>query len=184
MNGGGPSIRSLREILVRARRERSSDLLDEVIVGLRQLGDEGYRCCLVDFGSCRPAFYVRVLGFESPRVTAELEFPIEPRLKALQKVPLSHLADYDEAADPGHLQRVYDDMAEFLHAKAAPLDVEVVAPRRLARRNGRQRRPHSRRPGRKHSGLRPLRRVMLAAGVWWGIAGVLLTSSLFLFLHL
>lgn len=216
MSRDGQTIRSIRQRLIRARRAGEVALLAEVTDGLAELGRRGYRCCLVDYESCRPAFYVRLLGFEPPRIRAELEFPIEPHLEAVQLVPLSHLVDYDEAADPGALRRIYDDLGEYLHHRRAPLSRNCVygeaavqaRPRAAAQAEGRSRTRHggtasrdgsradrdARRDGRWRlgEGRRParpgrprvVRRVLMAAGVWWGIAGVLLSYGLFVFLVL
>ena len=89
-------IRSLRDGLVQARRQRSLQLLDEVVRGVHDLAGEKYRYCLLDYNSFRTAYYVRVLGFENARIKAELEFPIEPNVSVIQWLPLSHLADYEE----------------------------------------------------------------------------------------
>ena len=208
MSGTGQTIGGIRQRLVRARRAGEVALLDEVAEGLAELGRRGYRCCLVDYHSCRPAFYVRLLGFESPRVKAELEFPIEPHLDAVQLVPLSHLVDYDEAADPAAVRRIYVDMVEYLHHRSAPLS-RASGPSssghlipgggaarsrgngagradvRSRKRNhgGRPRQTERRRPARPRR-PRTVRRVLLAAGMWWGIAGVLLSYGLLVFLVL
>ena len=104
------SIRSLRQMLLEAKRQGDSRLLAEIACGLRDLADRRYRCCLVDFESCRPAFYVRMLDFEGSRIKVELEFPIEPRLRTVQWLPLSHLADYDEVEDLESVRKIYRDV--------------------------------------------------------------------------
>jgi len=184
------TIRDIRQRLVEARRQGRAALLDEVTRGLAELGQQRYRCCLVDYESCRPTFYVRLLGYERLRVRAELEFPIEPHLEAIQLVPLSHLVDYEEAEDPGALRGIYEGLAEYLHHRTAPLSrasSAAAAPRagtagqrrpgRAAKRRRRSARGAARRP-------RVIKRVLLAAGVWWGIAGVLASYGLFVFLVL
>ncbi len=204
MSREGQTIRGIRQCLIRARRAGEVGLLEEVSEGLTELGRRGYRCCLVDYQSCRPAFYVRLLGFERPRVRAELEFPIEPHLAQVQLVPLSHLVDYDEAADPVVLRRIYADLAQYLHHRSAPLSRangvalrqspsrgagrgrarplgRVASPARQGGRGG----AGERRSRRGRSGRPQLvKRVLMAAGVWWGIAGVLLSYGLFVFLVL
>ena len=67
------SIRALRQTLVQAKREGGSRLLAEITRGLHDLARSRYRCCLVDFESCRPAFYVRVLDYEGSRIKVELD---------------------------------------------------------------------------------------------------------------
>ena len=95
MNEGTPTtVKVLREQLVNARQERDLGLLRDVEEGLRQLGKIGYRCCLVDFDSCRLRYYVRLLGYEQARVKAQIEFPISQEVAPVQWLPLSHLADY------------------------------------------------------------------------------------------
>ena len=91
---------------------------------IRKLADEHYRCCLVDFQSCAPAFYVRVLGFERFRVKAALEFPIEPRLRSVQWIPLSHMADCDEVQDENRIREIYLNMAPFVRCKTTCLQRE------------------------------------------------------------
>ena len=90
------AIHDLRERLLEARRTSDRDALPGLIDDVEALAHRGYRCCLVDFDDFRPAYYVRVLGFDEARVEAELEFPIEPGLRSVQRLPLSHLVDYDE----------------------------------------------------------------------------------------
>jgi len=178
VSGGERCIRRLREGLVRVARDGRRDLLDEVVEGVRDLAETGYRCCLVNFGTCRPAFYVRVLGFEKSRVTAELEFPIDPRLDPLQRVPLSHLADYDEAANPRAIRLIYDGMAEFVHAEMPPLS------RRPPGAHMRSRDGHSRRRMPGETRRRRARRTMLVTAAGWGAVGMLFTSGLVAFLVL
>ena len=62
------SISGLRQQLLRARIDRDLSMLVQVEDELRQLAASGYRCCLVDYESCRPAYYVRVIGYEKARV--------------------------------------------------------------------------------------------------------------------
>ena len=115
------SIRSLRQRLVAARRAGGRQMLGDIVEGLRDLADTHYLCCLVDFESCRPAFYVRVLGFERSRVKVELEFPIEPRLRPVQWLPLSHLADYDEVQDGDGIRRIYEEVSPYVRRRTTSL---------------------------------------------------------------
>ena len=115
------SIRSLRQTLLEAKRQGGSRLLAEITCGLRELADSRYRCCLVDFESCRPAFYVRVLDFEGSRIKVELEFPIEPRLRTVQWLPLSHLADYDEVEDLESIRKIFRDVSPYLKTRTTKL---------------------------------------------------------------
>lgn len=173
-----PCIRGLREGLVRAAREGRRELLNEVVGGVRHLGDAGYRCCLVNYDTCRPAFYLRIVGFAEARVKAELEFPIDPRLDPVQWVPLSHLADYDEAASPRTIRLIYDGMAEFVHTKMPPLSRQTPLAPPCTRDGDLRRRVIGRTRWRRE------RRAMLVAAAWWGAAGVLFTSGLVAFLAL
>jgi hypothetical protein len=115
------SISRLRQRLLRARIDHDLAMLVQVEEELRQLATAGYRCCLVDYEDCRPTFYVRVIGYEKARVKVELEYPIEPRLDNVQWLPLSHLADYDEAENSQRLQDVYSGLAPFIHNKSMQL---------------------------------------------------------------
>ena len=118
-------IRSLRDGLVQARRQKSLRLLDEVVRGVHDLAGEKYRCCLLDYNSFSTAFYVRVLGFENARVKAELEFPIEPTVSVIQWLPLSHLADYEEVgAGEEKIRRIYDDVSPYVRRRTADLEEE------------------------------------------------------------
>lgn len=82
MNESTPTtVKVLRGQLVNARQERDLGLLRDVEEGLRQLCKIGYRCCLVDFDSCRLRYYVRLLGYEQARVKAQIEFPISSTLR-------------------------------------------------------------------------------------------------------
>ncbi len=56
--------------------------------------------------SVGPHTTVRLIGFEKNRIRAELEFPIEPGLRTVQQVPLSHLVEYDEG-DPHLIRSIY-----------------------------------------------------------------------------
>ena len=178
MNGGEQRIRRLREGLVRVAREGRRELLDEVVDGVRDLGEVGYRCCLVNFGTCRPAYYVRILGFEDARVKAELEFPIDPRLDPVQRVPLSHLADYGEAEKPRVIRLIYDGMAEFVHTEMPPLS------RRPPVAHSNPRAGHSRRRLPRDIRRRRVRRATLVMAAGWGAAGTLFTCGLLAFLAL
>ena len=111
-------VKQLREQLIKARKEGDVLLLDAVESGLRDLGSQGYRCCLLDYEACNTMFYVRLLGYEKGRVEAELEFPISPELNVRQWLPLSHLADYNEAQDRDTVQRIYLDVSPFIQQKS------------------------------------------------------------------
>jgi hypothetical protein len=115
------TIGALRAQLVQARRQRSLALLHQVEDGLLYLGQQGYRCCLVDYASRRPRYYVRLLGYANARVKARIEFPIAADLKPVQWLPLSHLADYDEVDAPYKIERIYGQVADFIHRRDAPL---------------------------------------------------------------
>ena len=106
---------------MRARIDHDLAMLVQVEDELRQLAAESYRCCLVDYEDCRPAFYVRVIGYEKARVKVELEYPIEPRFDNVQWLPLSHLADYEEAENSDRLHDVYSGLAPFIHNKSMQL---------------------------------------------------------------
>ena len=116
------SIRSLRQSLLDAKRHGGSRRLAEIACGLRDLADSRYRCCLVDFESCRPAFYGRMLDFGGSRVKVELEFPIEPRLRTVQWLPLSHLADYDEVENGESIREIYRDVSPYLKTRTTNLE--------------------------------------------------------------
>lgn len=171
------SIRSLRRTLVEARRSGGSRGLEEITRGLRDLADSRYRCCLVDFQSCRPAFYVRVLGFEGARIKAELEFPIEPRLRTVQWLPLSHLADYDEAEDVESIREIYRDVSPYLKARTTNLKRRKASTGRAGRLrangNGRLSRTVARSSGDRRRNRQ--RRGAASRALWWCVAGLLLT---------
>ena len=185
---GETNIRELRQQLIRARQECDPDLLQHVLDGVSTLAGDGYRCCLVDYSACKPAAYVRVVGFEHSRVKAQLEFPIDPGLSSEQWLPLSHLADYEEAANPESIRRIYDDVSAFVHHPEAELAQEQpqVGPsanaRALAASAGRgeerQRRPdRSARRGR-NGHRRPMPPSHLG---WWLFAATLMAVSLTIF---
>lgn len=143
MNEGTPTtVKVLREQLVNARRVRDLDLLRDVEEGLRQLGQIGYRCCLVDFASCELRYYVRLLGYEQARVKAQIEFPISPDIAPVQWLPLSHLADYAEAENAHSIRRIYEGMAHYVQHKSPTLRVGTLA-------LNRPRRQPSKRPQRR-----------------------------------
>ena len=128
MNEDAPTtVKVLREQLVNARRERDLGLLRDVEEGLRQLCKIGYRCCLVDFASCRLRYYVRLLGYEQARVKAQIEFPISQEVAPVQWLPLSHLADYGEAENAQSIRRIYEEMAHYIQHKSPPLQVGTLA---------------------------------------------------------
>lgn len=157
-------VRALRERLVDARRRNDRGAVHGLIAGLNELSGRGYRCCLVDFEACRPAFYVRLLGVEDARVKAELEFPIDPHLRPLQRVPLSHLVDYDEA-EPARIRTIYQSVAPYLHQRRPTL--EAAAPQRAeAARDDTT--PAS----------APCRSRLPQAGLWLRVAGLLFACSL------
>ena len=138
------TVKVLREQLVNARQERDLGLLRDVEEGLRQLGKIGYRCCLVDFDSCRLRYYIRILGYEQARVKAQIEFPISQEVAPVQWLPLSHLADYAEAENAQSIRRIYEEMAHYIQHKSPTLQVGTLAlnqprarrrpPKRLQRR--------------------------------------------------
>jgi hypothetical protein len=160
------AIHDLRERLLEARRSSDHDALPGLIDDVEALARRGYRCCLVDFDKFRPAYYVRVIGFEEARVEAELEFPIEPGLRSVQRLPLSHLVDYDEA-DPQNIRSIYQRLSPYVRQRRARLRPasrprhhdSVDLPMRLRAKRGQ---PSS----------------MLA---WWAVAGLLFVSSLVVF---
>jgi len=169
MNPPSPSgrIRRLRQQLVTARQHGRPELVEEIVAGLRELGGRGYRCCLVDYEHFRPACYVRVLGFEQDRIKAQIEFPIQPGLRSVQWLPLSHLADYDETTPDG-LRHIYDELGPYLKRREPSL-----------------RRQRPRPCGGPAARLRRHQRRSVSASalsVWWGVAGVLFTCSLMLFI--
>ncbi len=159
------AIHDLRERLLTARCVNDPTALPDLIDGVRDLGRNRYRCCLVDFDQCRPVFYVRVLGYEKTRVAAELEFPIVPQWSRIQYLPLSHLIDYDEA-DPQCIRSICDRLEPYLHQRQARL------------------RPAS---APEHRSI--LRALPAGAGgpqpsslaAWWIAAGLLFISSLVVF---
>lgn len=160
------AIHDLRERLLEARRTSDRDALPGLIDDVEALARRGYRCCLVDFDDFRPAYYVRVLGFDEARVEAELEFPIEPGLRSVQRLPLSHLVDYDEA-DPQNIRSIFHRLSPYVRQRRARLRsappschpdlVELPKPLRINRVH-----PSS----------------MVA---WWAAAGLLFISSLAFF---
>lgn len=119
------SIRWLREQLIEARCAKDLKLLEQVEDGLRALGECRYRCCLLDYERCEAAYYVRLLGYEQGRVKAEIEYPINPGLSPVQLLPLSHLADYQEAKSWDEVRRIYTAIAPYIHQKAVPLEKET-----------------------------------------------------------
>ena len=123
MNGNGANtIRVLRQQLVQARIEHDLAKLVDVENRLRELARGGYRCCLIDYEACKPAYYVRLLGYEKARVKVELEYPIEPRIDHVQWLPLSHLADYEEAHSGEKIRLIYTALAPFIHHKTMKLE--------------------------------------------------------------
>lgn len=123
---GDANIRQLRNQLIEARRRHSIPLLRQVEDGLLYLGNRGYRCCLVDYEPEGVRYYVRLLGYANARVKVQIEFPIAPELRAVQWVPLSHLADYDEVEDPYIMHRVHQQVAEFIHHPQVALSGAVA----------------------------------------------------------
>ena len=116
-------IRRLRETLVRARQDRDAQLLSEVEDGLRWLSSQGYRCCLLDYERRKPAYYVKLLDYANGRLKAQLEYPINPRLKEIQLLPLSHLADYGEVEGAApQVERIFRGVAPYIHQKKASLE--------------------------------------------------------------
>jgi hypothetical protein len=165
----GRDIRWLRERLVEARVRRSRVILEEVEAGLRRLAEARYRCCLLDFERCEPVYYVRLMGYEKGRVRAELEYPVKPGLRALQWLPLSHLADYGEVQSREHILRIYAGLAPFIRRAATPLEKRRPRLLPVPRPGGTALSPDSVRLGR---GRRP------RARVWWYVGGVILLMSL------
>ncbi len=125
--GTQTTVKVLREQLVNARQVRDLGLLRDVEEGLRQLCAVGYRCCLVDFDSCRLRYYVRLLGYEQARVKAQIEFPISQDVAPVQWLPLSHLADYGEAENAQSIRRIYEGMAHYIQHKSPTLQVGTLA---------------------------------------------------------
>ena len=121
--GAETTVKALRAQLILAREERDLGQLRDVEDGLRQLAQVGYRCCLVDFDCCRLRFYVRLLGYEQARIKAQIEFPIVKDIEPVQWVPLSHLADYDEAKDTYSIRHIYEGMACYIQQKSPQLQV-------------------------------------------------------------
>lgn len=164
------TIREIRERLLRARRTCDATALPGLIEDVEVLARRGYRCCLVDFDNCRPAYYVRVVGFENARVTAELEFPIEPQISSLQPVPLSHLVDYDEAV-PEQIRGIYQRLSPFLHRSSAQL---LAEPRHVHQQaSARALAPVPRDVSQRQ---RPA-----SMALWWTLASLLFFSSLLVF---
>ena len=188
-----PNIRELRQQLIRARQECDADLLQHVIEGVSTLaGGDGYRCCLVDYSACKPAAYVRVVGFEGSRVKVQLEFPIDPGLSSEQWLPLSHLADYDEATDAESIKRIYDGVCEFVRHPEAELAEELVPSERGVRasrtnanggdrfQQGLQQNRASKPKRQQDRGRR--KKVMPRSHIaWWFFAGGLMAVSLTIF---
>ena len=119
--GAETTVKALRDQLLAAREERNLGKLRNVEDGLRQLGKVGYRCCLVDFDRCRLRFYVRLLGYEQARVKVQIEFPIALDVDPVQWLPLSHLADYEEAENTYSIRRIYEGMAHYIQQKSPTL---------------------------------------------------------------
>jgi hypothetical protein len=158
-------IRQLRQTLVQARQAGDARLLAEVEDGLRRLADEGYRCCLLDYERREATYYVRLVGYHKGRLKAELEFPINPRLKDVQLLPLSHLADYDEVEKGPRIEGIFRDVAPFIHHKKALL--ELLPPPTLLPDPNRPKRPRRQR-----------RRGLREKKVWWYVGGVFLLMVL------
>ena len=122
-----PTIRRLRGQLIQARQLHDLALLREIEKALVYLGHCQYRCCLVDYSRETVGYYVRILGYDQARVKVQIEFPIVPELGSIQWVPLSHLADYSEVADPGQMRRMRNEVAAFIQrdtvvlARSSPL---------------------------------------------------------------
>lgn len=116
-----PTIRQLRGQLILARKLRDVDLLREVEEALVYLGHCRYRCCLVDYSREAVSYYVRLLGYDRARVKVQIEFPIAPEFESIQWVPLSHLADYSEVADPDQLRRMRNEVGAFIQRDAVVL---------------------------------------------------------------
>ena len=124
--GAETTVKALRDQLLEARQERDLAMLRNVEDGLRQLGKVGYRCCLVDFDPCRLRYYVRLLGYEQARVKVQIEFPIALDVDPVQWLPLSHLADYEEAQNIYSIRRIYQSMARYIQQKSPTLERGAV----------------------------------------------------------
>jgi hypothetical protein len=167
------SIKWLREQLIQARRAKDLGLLEQVEEGLHALGECRYRCCLLDYERCEATYYVRLLGYEQGRVRAEIEYPINPGLSAVQLLPLSHLADYHEARSWDEVRRIYAGIAPYIHQKAVPLEREE-RPRLTA----------AELPSYAESELVQAGRTWSRSRVGWFAAGGLVLAGIFLFLFL
>ena len=179
------SIRELRQQLIRARQECDPDLLQYVLDGVSSLAGDGYRCCLVDYSACKPAAYVRVVGFEQSRVRAQLEFPIDPGLRTEQLLPLSHLADYEEAANSDSIKRIYDGVSAYVHQPEAELleDESRAIPgtqKRLEERAVAERRKVRKQRSRSGRG-KSRTRMPRSHLAWWCFAASLMVVSLTIF---
>ena len=64
-----------------------------------------------------------MLGYEQTRVKAQIEFPIVKDIEPVQWVPLSHLADYDEAKNTYNIRHIYEGMACYIQQKSPQLQV-------------------------------------------------------------
>ena len=124
--GAETTVKALRDQLLAARQERNLAKLRNVEDGLRQLGKVGYRCCLVDFDRCRLRYYVRLLGYDQSRVKVQIEFPIVSDVDSVQWLPLSHLADYEEAENTYSIRRIYESMANYIQQKSPTLQRGAV----------------------------------------------------------
>lgn len=155
------AIAALRQRLLEARRSGDRDAVASLIQDVETLARHGYRCCLVDFEHEKPDYYVRLRGFQSSRVEAELEFPIDPGVQPVQLVPLSHLVDYEEA-QPEHIRSIYQQLSPYLHCRRARLTND--APGRAAQTVARS----------EHRRERAARSMV----IWWTLAGLLFMLSL------
>ena len=162
------TISRLRRRLILARQLRDMVLLREVEEALVYLGQCQYRCCLVDYSRESATYYVRLLGYEQARVRVQIEYPIAPELESIQWVPLSHLADYSEVADPGGLQHMREEIGAFIRRDAVTLARSrpmLSSGRRPSSMHGYQRRNFS--VGNHH-----------AQWGWWYFGGAILASCL------
>ncbi|MEE2657404.1 MAG: hypothetical protein VX733_02795 [Candidatus Latescibacterota bacterium] len=185
MAAGG--IRPLRERLLEARRGNRRELVGEIVDGVHRLAGDGYRCCLVDYDRCRTEFFVRLLGFENDRIKAEFEFPLDPEVPAVQLVPLSHLADYDEVRDPYRIREIYEDMGEFIKRKKARIEYQrPLAVGGPAARVVGPGQPQAQRtpPWRRRWRLPVSPFVSSGIAILWAGVGLACTSSLILFLFI
>ena len=162
-----PTIRRLRGQLIQARQLHDLALLREIEEALVYLGHCQYRCCLVDYSRETVGYYVRILGYDQARVKVQIEFPIVPELGSIQWVPLSHLADYSEVADPGQMRHMRNEVGAFIKRDA----VALARSSPLLRRRGEQ--PLKRGCRTRRSAAGNQQRLQW---FWWCLGGALIVS--------